>query len=196
MANDILLAFIPVFFAMDPVGLLPIFAGLTEGIDPHAKKKIILQSLITAGLVAVGFIFLGRLIFHFLGITMGDFMAAGGTILFCLAMRDLMSLDRKSAPIEGLGAVPIGTPLVVGPGVLTLALMLMSQYGLVPTLAAVFLNLALVGIVFFGSDMFMAVLGKAGARALSKVLSLLLAAIGVMMVRRGIVEIIASSRPS
>ena len=195
MPNDILLAFIPVFFAMDPVGLLPIFAGLTEGIDPHDKKKIIVQSLVTAALVAVGFIFFGRFIFKFMGITMGDFMAAGGIILFCLAMRDLMSAsDQRRRVIHDVGAVPIGTPLVVGPGVLTLALMLMSQYGLAVTLAAVFLNLGLVGIIFFGSDMFMAVLGKAGARALSKVLSLLLAAIGVMMVRRGIIEIITLSR--
>ena len=71
--------------------------------------------------------------------------------------------------------------------------MLLGQHGLAATLAAVFLNLAIVGIVFLGSNALIAVLGKAGSRALSKVMSLLLAAIGVMMVRRGIIEIIASS---
>ena len=76
MLNDIFLASIPIFFAMDPVGLLPVFVGLTEGISSQEKKKIIAESLVTAALVAVGFIFLGRIIFHMLGITMGDFMAA------------------------------------------------------------------------------------------------------------------------
>ncbi len=195
MLNDIFLAAIPIFFAMDPVGLLPVFVSLTEGISSHEKKKIIAQSLVTAGLVAVGFIFLGRTIFHLLGITMGDFMAAGGSILFCLSMKDLMSSsDQRRRGIQDLGAVPIGTPLIVGPAVLTIALMLMSQYGLVATLAAVFLNLVIVGIIFLGSGVLIAVLGKAGSRALSKVMSLLLAAIGVMMVRRGIIEIIASSK--
>ncbi len=195
MFDSILIAFIPMFFAMDPVGLLPIFVGLTEGMSPSQKQKIIIQSLITAALVAVGFIFLGRIIFKFLGITMGDFMAAGGAILFCLSMKDLMSsLDQRHLGIQDVGAVPIGTPLIVGPAVLTIALMLMSENGLVPTLAAVFINLTIVGIIFWGSETLIAILGKAGSRALSKVMSLLLAAIGVMMVRRGIIEIIASSR--
>ncbi|MDO8675857.1 MAG: MarC family protein [Candidatus Omnitrophota bacterium] len=194
MLNDIFLASIPIFFAMDPVGLLPVFVGLTEGISSQEKKKIIAQSLVTAALVAVGFIFLGRIIFHLLGITMGDFMAAGGAILFCLSMRDLMSSsDQRRRGIQDLGAVPIGTPLIVGPAVLTIVLMLMGQRGLAATLAAVFLNLAIVGVVFLGSNALIAVLGKAGSRALSKVMSLLLAAIGVMMVRRGIIEIIALS---
>ena len=197
MFNDILLAFIPMFFAMDPVGLLPIFVGLTDGLDAAEKKKIVVQSLITAALVAIGFIFLGRIIFRLLGITMGDFMAAGGVILFCLSMKDLMfASDQRRRIIQDVGAVPIGTPLVVGPAVLTIALMQMSQYGLVPTLAAVFLNLAIVGTIFLSSHFLIAVLGRAGSRALSKVMSLLLAAIGVMMVRRGLMEIIASSHTS
>ena len=84
MLNDILLVFIPMFFTVDPIGILPVFASLTQGLTPQEKREIIFQSLVTASLVAVGFIFLGKVIFHFLGITMGDFMVAGGVILFCL----------------------------------------------------------------------------------------------------------------
>src|SRR5271170_6759248 len=118
MLNDILLVFIPMFFTVDPIGILPIFATLTQGLSPLEKRDIIVQSLLTATLVAVGFIFLGKVIFHFLGITMGDFMVAGGVILFCLAMVDLTAQRRTSRGIASeLGAVPIGTPLVVGPAV-------------------------------------------------------------------------------
>jgi len=192
MLNDILLVFIPMFFTVDPIGILPIFASLTQGLTRTQKNEIIFQSLVTASLVAVGFIFLGKWIFHFLGITMGDFMVAGGVILFCLAMVDLTLQGRtRRGSASELGAVPIGTPLVVGPAVLTISLMLVSVHGLAVTLIAVFLNLAIVGIVFTFSDTLMSLLGQAGSRALSKVMMLLLAAIGVMMVRRGVIEIMS-----
>jgi multiple antibiotic resistance protein len=192
MLNDILLVFIPMFFTVDPIGILPVFASLTQGLTPQEKREIIFQSLITASLVAIGFIFLGKVIFHFLGITMGDFMVAGGVILFCLAMVDLTSQgETRRGVASELGAVPIGTPLVVGPAVLTISLMLVSVHGLVITLIALFLNIAIVGIVFIFSDNLMRLLGPSGSRALSKVMMLLLAAIGVMMVRRGIIEIMS-----
>lgn len=192
MLNEILLTFIPMFFTVDPIGILPVFASLTHGMTQKEKHKIITQSLVTASLVAVGFIFLGKAIFHFLGITMGDFMVAGGIILFCLAMVDLtfQGTTRRQVPAE-LGAVPIGTPLIVGPAVLTISLMLMSVHGIGITLIALFFNIAIVGVVFFFCDTLMSFLGPSGSRALSKVMMLLLAAIGVMMVRRGIVEIMS-----
>ena len=97
MLKDILLVFIPMFFTVDPIGILPIFASLTQGLTSAQKREIIIQSLITASLVAVGFIILGKVIFHFLGITMGDFMVAGGVILFCLAMVDLTAGGKYCA---------------------------------------------------------------------------------------------------
>ena len=193
MINHFLLDFIPMFFAMDPLGILAIFAGLTQGLSAIEKRRIIVQSLFTATLVAFSFIFLGKIIFNFLGISMGDFMIAGGVILFCLSMVDMMSqgqLTRKSKSID-LGAVPIGTPLIVGPAVLTMALMLTNQYGWPIALAAVLSNIAIVAVVFFFSDKLIALFGASGSRALSKVMALLLAAIGVMMVRKGIIEIIS-----
>jgi multiple antibiotic resistance protein len=194
MSNEILLAFIPMFFAMDPIGILAIFAGLTQGLTSAEKRTIIIQSLLTATLVAVSFIFLGKAIFNFLGISMGDFMIAGGVILFCLSMVDMLgqeSATRKLKNIE-IGAVPIGTPLIVGPAVLTMALMLTNQFGSGIALIAVLSNIAIVAAVFFYSDILIRLLGASGSRALSKVMALLLAAIGVMMVRKGIIEIISS----
>lgn len=192
MLNDILLVFIPMFFTVDPLGILPVFVSLTQGLSRQEKRRIIIQSLVTATLVAVAFIFLGRFIFHFLGITMGDFMVAGGVILFSLAMVDLTvsGKTRRSAVAE-LGAVPIGTPLIVGPAVLTISLMSVAVHGFFATLLAVFLNIAIVGVVFGYADSLMRFLGKSGSLALSKVMMLLLAAIGVMMVRRGIIEIMS-----
>ena len=191
MLNEILLAFVPMFFTMDPIGILPIFVSLTQGLTPQQKQQIIAQSLLTALAVAVGFILLGQAVFGFLGITMGDFMVAGGFILFCIAMVDLLGQgSTRRGQSKDLGAVPIGTPLIVGPATLTIALMLLNTHGLVVTLIAVILNIAVVALVFLSADRVMRLLGQAGSRALSKVMMLLLAAIGIMMVRRGVLEII------
>lgn len=192
--NEILLAFIPMFFAMDPLGILAIFAGLTSEFSPSQKRTIIGQSLLTAILVAVGFIFFGKLIFNFLGITMGDFMIAGGVILFCLSMVDMLSQNQptRRPKTTDLGAVPIGTPLIVGPAVLTMALMLTNQFGLRVALIAVLTNILIVAVVFLLSERLIRLLGASGLRAFSKVMSLLLAAIGIMMIRRGVLEIISS----
>ena len=71
-------AFVSVFVAVDAIGLLPIFIGLTEGIERPARQKVLLQSMVTAMLVAVGFIALGRAVFSLMGISIGDFQIAGG----------------------------------------------------------------------------------------------------------------------
>lgn len=182
------------FFAMDPIGVLPMFVALTHGMTKAQKDRIIRQSLITAAVLAAFFILAGQVIFKLLGITIGDFMVAGGAILFCLSIRDLTSRHDKTpiGAMDDIGAVPIGTPLIVGPAVLTMSLILMTQHGTPATLWAVMLNIAIVGVLFVFADVFIRILGPSGSRTLSKVLSLLLAAIGVMMIRRGIIELISS----
>ncbi len=189
--NNFLLAFIPLFVTVDAIGTLPIFVALTEGVDAARKRVIIFQSIITALCLALGFIWLGKKTFHVLGITVGDFMVAGGGILFCIAIIDLLQPgQQRRVPPEDLGAVPIGTPLIVGPAVLTTSLMLVDQFGWPATAAAVSVNIILAGVVFLCSDLLIKIIGRAGSRALSKVMALLLAAIAVMMVRKGIFLII------
>jgi len=191
MVRDILLSFIPIFFAVDAVGVLPIFVSLTEGIEPSQRTKIIIQSMLTALCLAVGFIFLGRAVFKALGITIGDFMIAGGAILFCLAITDIINpVKKRRMPGQELGVVPLGTPLIVGPAVLTTSMVIISQYGLIATLISVLANILLAGIIFSLSSVLIKVLGEAGSKALSKITSLLLAAIGVMLMRKGLIELI------
>lgn len=187
MIKDFFLAFIPLFVAFDAIGTLPIFVFLTSKLRPDEKHRIIVQSLWTAFALAIGFIFLGRTIFFFLGITISDFMIAGGIILFCIAIMDLLKPGKERRVFsKDMGVVPLGTPLVVGPAVLTTSLMLVDHYGFVITLMAVLSNILLVGIVFSSARQIIHLLGQSGARALSKLMALLLAAIAVMMIRKGI----------
>ena len=99
MIGNILLSFIPLFVAVDAIGVLPIFVSLTEGLEQKERYKIILQSMITASGPAIGFVLVGKLIFNILGISMGDFMIAGGVILFCLAIIDIVNpIKRRRVP--------------------------------------------------------------------------------------------------
>lgn len=187
MVKNIFLSFIPLFVAVDAIGVLPIFVSITEGLEKNERAKVIIQSIITASCLAVGFILLGKLIFRLLGITIGDFMIAGGAILFCLAITDIINpVKKRRIPSKDLGAVPLGTPLIVGPAVLTTSLVIVSQYGLIPTIISVLTNILFAGLVFSLASLLIKFLGEAGSKALSKITSLLLAAIAVMLIRKGL----------
>jgi multiple antibiotic resistance protein len=191
MFKNILLSFIPIFVAVDTIGVLPVFVSLTEGMEQKEKTRIIIQSMFTASGLAIGFILVGKGVFRLLGITIGDFMVAGGTILFCLAIIDIINpLKKRHIPSQELGAVPLGTPLIVGPAVLTTSMVIISQYGLFPTLISAMVNILLAGLIFGSSSVLMKVFGESGSKALSKIMSLLLAAIAVMLIRKGIVQLL------
>jgi multiple antibiotic resistance protein len=187
MLQNTLLSFIPLFVAVDAIGVLPIFVSLTEGLEEKARTKVILQSMCTAIGLAIGFVLVGKLVFKFLGITIGDFMIAGGAILFCLAIIDMVSAtNERRVPGPELGAVPLGTPLIAGPAVLTTSMLVVSQYGILPTVISLVANILLAGLLMRLSSSLMSFLGEAGSKALSKITSLLLAAIAVMLMRKGL----------
>ncbi|MFH1622666.1 MAG: MarC family protein [Candidatus Omnitrophota bacterium] len=191
MFKNILLAFIPLFVAVDAIGVLPIFITITEGLKKEDKKRIVIQSVITALCLAFGFVILGKAIFRLLGITVGDFMIAGGAVLFSLAIIDIANPGKhRRFPPKELGAVPLGTPLIVGPAVLSTSLIIISEYGLYATLISIVVNVLLAGLIFSFSDVLIKRLGEAGSKAISKVTSLLLATIAVMMIRKGIIFVL------
>ena len=186
--SDFWLCFFPMFVAVDAVGILPLFMHLTEGVDPRAVRRIIVQSMITALAVALVFLAVGRWIFHYLGITVADFLIAGGILLFTISVIDVITVEKRVAQVDAdsLGAVPIGVPLIVGPAVLTTIFVLVGEYGVAPTVAATVVNIVIAGAVFWLAGPIHRVLGRSGSRALSKLAGILLAAIAVMMVRKGI----------
>ncbi len=191
--KDFLLAFVPIFVAVDPIGLLPIFLNLTEGLDKRQRRAIVLQSFLTALAVAVGFIFLGKAVFRLMGVTEYDFMVAGGVLLFVLATVDLVSGVKFARQVATLGAVPLGTPLIVGPAVLTTSLILVDVYGLWETLVSVVVNVGLACVVLLTAEGVERALGRAGSRVVSKVAGLILAAIAIMMIRKGLTAMLGAA---
>jgi multiple antibiotic resistance protein len=186
MIERFFLAFIPIFVAIDPIGLVAIFMGLGTSASREDRKRQAFLGIFTALGIAIGFIFLGKIIFAALGITVADFQVAGGLILLGLAGRELLGIgphDRSGS--DEFGVVPLGMPLIAGPALLTALLILVDTVGLVFTLASLLVNLALVAIAFCNADRFTRWMGKQGLRGVPKIIALLLAAIAVSLIRRG-----------
>lgn len=183
-----LLCFIPLFVAMDPIGLLPIFTGLTYKLKAAKINRVILQAMLTAFMITFLFILFGQKVLSFLTIQIGDFMVAGGVLLFIISLRDILLSDKKQRQVEAhdFGAVPIGIPLIAGPAVLTTVIILNNKYGVLLTSGAAILNILLVGISFGLSKSILKIITPTGAKALSKITSLVLAAYAVMVVRKGL----------
>ena len=181
------LCFLPLLVAVDAIGIVPLFLSLTERLDRQRRQRIILQSVLTATAVALVFVFGGNALLRLLGVTVADFMVAGGALLFVISLSDLIAPQRASElDADGLGAVPLGVPLLAGPAVLTTSLLLVDQYGRLTTVVALVANMALAGSVLRFSDVLHRLLGATGTRVFQRVMLLLLAAIAVMTVRKGV----------
>lgn len=188
-----LMSFIPLFVAINIVGVTPLFIGYIEGLDKQNIKKLVRDAIITAFIVAVVFLLTGKLVFNFLGITINDFKIAGGVILLVLAITDIMSAgERRRDPGKSIGIVPLGIPLIMGPAGLTTIIMLVDNFGYLATILSLILNFIIVWIILANANLFIKVIGEGGAKAFAKVASLFMAAIAVMMIRIGIIGIISS----
>jgi multiple antibiotic resistance protein len=180
-------AFVPLFLAVDAIGVAPVYYGLTRGMPEAERRRVLRASLLVAAAVSVSFALLGKAVFVFLGITVADFQIAGGLILVALAGLDLLGTEpRGLAEGRDVGIVPIGVPLIAGPAVITSAIVLVDLYGAPMTVLALLANLAVCWLVLAHVTRVERLLGPTGARALSKTISLLLAAIGVHLIRQGL----------
>jgi multiple antibiotic resistance protein len=192
-----ILSFISLFVAVDAIGNIPLFLSLTERYNRDQRAEVIRYSVATATIVAILFMFIGKWVLRFIGVSISDFQIAGGTLLFVISMRLLLPASTKAftspaAYHQDSGVFPLGTPLITGPAVLTTSLMMVDAYGYLATFVSLVVNMAVVWVTLYKSDFFTRILGTSGLRALSKIVYILLAAIGVMMVRRGVISVVTA----
>jgi multiple antibiotic resistance protein len=194
MLRPYILSFIPIFVAVDAIGNIPLFIALVENTNKKQRHKVIIDSITTATLMAVAFMFAGKWVLRLLGITIPDFQIAGGALLFVISLKLLLPGSRKHVLTDGhdkdIGVFPLGTPLITGPAVLTTTLIMLDTHGVVPTFASLILNMAIVWVTLVKADLIMKLFGEAGTRAFSKIMYILLAAISVMMIRLGVTGVI------
>jgi len=185
--QDFAFTFVPLFIVIDALGTLPYVISMSEDMVRPQRRRMVHLAVITAVVVGLVFLFLGQLILKLLGISVGAFAIAGGIILLVFAIQYMTTGHMVKVIKEELVAVvPIGTPLTAGPATITTLLLLATQFPLYMVLISFALNMLITWVIFLGGEWVSRFLGQGGLRAISRVFSLLLAAIAVSMVIHGL----------
>lgn len=190
MSNNLqyfILTFVPLFIVIDALGVVPFIISVSEGMSKQERRKMIHVATITALIVGLVFLFFGQLILRVMGISVGSFAIAGGLILLVLSI-NYMTTGRMVEAIkeEMVAVVPIGTPLTVGPATIATLLLLATQFPLYMVLVSFALNMLIAWVLFMMGGQITRFLGRGGLKAISRVFSLLLAAIAVSMIIHGL----------
>jgi multiple antibiotic resistance protein len=198
--NQFLGYFIPLFVAIDAFGLAPLFLGVTQNLSAGRRRQILFEAVGAAFVICIGFMFLGQVIFRFLGITEADFRIAGGILLLVLAVLDLLSRGTPAVDEhEMIGIVPLAMPLIAGPATLTTVLVLASRgpsatFSYSMTALSLALNLAFLLLLLLGAARISGRIGMGALQAFSKLVMVLLAAIAVNFIRVGVLQVIAQAK--
>jgi multiple antibiotic resistance protein len=185
--QNFVLTFVPLFIVIDALGTLPIFISLSEGMTLKERHKMINVAIITAIIVGLGFLFFGQFILEVMGISVGRSLSPAVSFFWCFRLK-YMTMGHMVDVIreEMVAVVPIGTPLTSGPATITTLLLLATQFPLYIVLISFALNMLLTWVIFLLGSRFSHFLGQGGLNAVSKVFSLLLAAIAVSMIINGL----------
>ena len=185
--SQFVLTFVPLFIAIDAIGNVPFVISLTEGMNRSERLRVINLATVTALIVGLVFLFFGQLVLRLLGISVGSFAISGGIVLLVLSIRYITTGHIVDVIKEEMVAVvPIGTPLTVGPATITALIILANQYSLYVVLLSFLLNILINWVFFAAGGWITGFLGQGGVKAVSKVFSLLLAAIAVNMMLHGL----------
>ncbi|PSL20752.1 MarC family protein [Shimia abyssi] len=193
-------AFFTLFVIIDPIGLMPMFVALTQGVPAQTRRAIAIRScVISFGILAL-FAFLGEAVLGFIGISMPAFRIAGGALLFLTALDMLFERRTKRREDRAEEAedddhpdpsvFPIAIPLIAGPGSIATVILLAGQHPGVQTTFLV-LGVALAVLVvclvlFLMAGLFERALGRTGIVVVTRLLGMLLAALAVQFILEGL----------
>ncbi len=194
-----------VFAIVDPIGTVPFFVGLTEGFSPEDREVILRRSVLVLGGVLGLFAVFGRFLFLAFGFTLAAFEIAGGILLFFVAFEMLngeltktkltpSDRDEALARRDELAVVPLGIPLLAGPGAISTVMIYEGNAGADPfaiaaTFVAVGITTVLAYVILRLGGRIMRNFGRVGVMAVTRVIGLLLAAVAVQFVVDGIIAL-------
>lgn len=205
------LALSSIFFLVDPFAAIPSFLAITESADPQRRKSMARKATITCFIVLTSFALAGQLIFKMFGITLPAFEIAGGLILLLIGL-DMLEARRsptqeaqgdteEGAAKEDAGIVPLGIPMLAGPGAISSVMVLV---GPVPSIfhwqmGAILGSIAITCLVSYlvlaGAGRVRTVLGETGIRILIRIMGLLLVALAMQFFVNGLTDLGIISRP-
>lgn len=195
-------AFVTLFVIIDPIGLAPLFAALTLGMQQKRRRAIAMRAALIAFSLLILFTFLGEAVMRFVGISMPAFRIAGGALLFLTALEMLFErrTQRRQEQTDTSEAqeddghdpsvFPLATPLIAGPGSIATVILLAGQdpgmIGAARVAAIAGAVLILVFIMFLTAGLIERLLGKTGINVVTRLLGMLLAALSVQFILDGL----------
>lgn len=183
--------FIALFVIMDPIGNLPIIINLTKGMPAKEVRKSIDRSIFVAGVLLFVFLFLGLRIFGFFRIDLDSFQIAGGIVLLIIGILYVFGTSMKYVKHHGNDlSVPIGTPLLTGPGVITTTIILVRENGTLVTVIAAFLTLLATYVILINAAKLYKFLGEHWTNVISRVMGIILAAIAIKFITGSVLNIV------
>jgi multiple antibiotic resistance protein len=203
------LALSSIFFLVDPFAALPTFLAVTAGANAQRRRKMAWKASVTAMVVLSAFAIAGQYIFKMFGITLPAFEIAGGVILLLIGL-DMLEAKRsptqestveaaEAALKDDAGIVPLGIPMLAGPGAITSVMVLVGQaqtrWQMVAILAAIFITASICYLVLGHSDRVARGLGETGVRILVRIMGLLLVALAVQYFVNGMVDLGVIEKP-
>jgi multiple antibiotic resistance protein len=195
--------FTAIFAIVDPIGNIPIFYSITQRYSKEERLKIIKTAIITALIVLVVFGLIGNYIFMLFHITIPAFRIAGGLLLFRVAFNMLYGVTpgtkttqrekEEAIEKEAVGIVPMGIPLLAGPGSISTVMLYNSNGNIVNIIIvfiSIFTTLIITYILLRNLDRIFNKLGRVGTHAISRIMGLILAAIAIQFLINGIHQIV------
>jgi len=206
------LALSSIFFLVDPFAAMPTFIAITAGSDAARRKRVARKASLTALIFLSIFAVAGRYIFMMFGITLPAFEIAGGVILLLIGL-DMLEARRSptqetsgdteaavAKDADDAGIVPLGIPMLAGPGAIASVMVLVGQvqnrWQMVAILGSIWLTAAICYLVLGNSDRVARALGDAGIRILVRIMGLLLVALAVQYFVNGMAELGVIAKPS
>ena len=177
------------WIVMDPLGQVPIFVALTREQTPAERRRVLFLAWVVALIILIAFVLGGHWVLRVFGIEMADFEIAGGALLFVIALRMVLRGHPGDSEDRTSGIIPIACPLLVGPGAITTTLVLLGVHGLWITLGAVLLAFAATWPVLRFTGVLYRLLGHTGSHVVARIMGIIIAALGVMYVRKGILAV-------
>jgi multiple antibiotic resistance protein len=205
-----LLALSSIFFLVDPFAALPTFLAITEGYDPARRKRTARKGALTALIVLSAFAFAGEQLFKLFGITLPAFELAGGIVLLLIGL-DMLQAKRsptqetpgdteEAAQKDDAGIVPLGVPMLAGPGAITSVMVLVGQAQSKWQMAAILISIALTALicdlVLGHSSIVVRMIGNTGIRILVRVMGLLLVALAAQYFVNGLADLGVIAHPT
>ena len=186
MLAELIKAFVAIFVIMDAVGNISIFSALNKSFSPKQRIDNIKRAVLIASIVLLIFLFVGNQLLDHFGVRISSFKIAGGIILMIIGLQVVLGLRfMKKSEMHEMAIVPMATPLITGPGVITTILILVATYGYWIPLLASLANLLITYLLLRYSEPLLKVFGKQGMDVVSRITGLIIVAIAVEFIRQG-----------